>query len=151
MLTVCPSCQKPFEANEALEAGPGLPLCDDCSQATEAPPPPGKAQPQRRPTSLGLGAPRKPEIPKMASKTAPPPADEGGPSSKPAIAKPIATKVEPRVAKVEPAKVEPVSKIEPARVAQVEPAKAQPVAKPKVEPAKAEPVAKPKVEPAKAE
>jgi hypothetical protein len=40
MIVACPSCETPFEADDALAAGPGLPLCDDCSSAVRAPPKP---------------------------------------------------------------------------------------------------------------
>jgi len=37
MIVACPSCQTPFEADDALAGGPGVPLCDACSNAVRAP------------------------------------------------------------------------------------------------------------------
>jgi hypothetical protein len=40
MKLACPSCRSPFEIDPALAAGPGAPLCEACSAAGVAPPPP---------------------------------------------------------------------------------------------------------------
>jgi hypothetical protein len=37
MIVACPSCEKPFDADDEIAGGPGLPLCDDCSSAVRVP------------------------------------------------------------------------------------------------------------------
>ena len=46
MRAACPSCRAVFEIDEAVSSGPGLPLCDACSRAGEAPPPPRRSRPK---------------------------------------------------------------------------------------------------------
>ena len=77
MHVVCPSCQTPFEVPDRVVTGPGLPLCDACSNAVLAPRPPvsvpraGKALPPRPKPPAQTVAPA-PTLPEPAKPPAQP-------------------------------------------------------------------------------
>ena len=102
MKIVCPSCQAPFEADAAPTAGPGLPLCEACSNVGDAPPLP--IVPSPTPSMLaGPSSPlpatsrrQRPKVPELsfrpveakvavAVRAEPPPAVESAPPSSQAV------------------------------------------------------------------